>query len=167
MSREWALVIVLAVLALALVAARAGWLSRVKKYSGLPSLTDHVLVGVVSEEFGLFYVSTTEADSPLERVAVSPLAFRGMARVVVREDGVEISLPGEATASIRAADIGGVGVATWTIDKSVEEDGLIFLRWQWGNKLVESYFRAVDHPRDSVIDALNRLVNSTQESGVS
>lgn len=167
MTREWALVIVLIVLALALVAARAGWLSRVRKYSDFPSLTDSSLSGAVSEEFGLFYVSTTEAGSPLERVAVSPLAFRGNARVVVREDGLEISLPGEATASIPAIAIEGVGVATWTIDKSVEEDGLVFLRWQWGDQLVESYFRAVDHPRDSVIDALNRLVESTQESGVS
>ena len=167
MTREWALIIVLAVLALALFAARAGWLSRVRRYSALPSLTAQSLGGNVHAEFGLFYVATTEAESPLERVAVSPLAFRGHARVVVREDGLEISLPGEQIASISASEIAGVGVATWTIDKSVEEDGLIFLRWQWGNKLVESYFRAVDHPRDSVIDALNRLMTSTQESGVS
>ena len=167
MSREWALVIVLVVLALALIATRAGWLSRVKKYSDLPSLSDQSLTGPVLDEFRLFYVATTEADSPLERVAVSPLAFRGNARVVVREDGVEVILPGEPIGSIRAVDLVGVGIATWTIDKSVEHDGLIFLRWQWGNKQVESYFRAVDHPRDSVIDALNRLMTSTQESGVS
>lgn len=167
MTREWALVIVLILLAVALLAARAGWLSRERKYSGLPSLTTHSLDGEVREEFRLFYVATTEADSPLERIAVAPLAFRGRARVVVREDGMEIHLPGEAVASIPAAAVEGVGIATWTIDKSVEEDGLIFLRWQWGNKPVESYFRAVDHPRDSVIDALKRLVTNTQESGVS
>ena len=167
MTREIALVIVLIVLAIALYAARTGWLTRVKKYQHLPSLIEGSLAGDVIDEFHLFYVSTTEAGSPLERVAQRPLGFRGNAHLVVREDGVEIALPGEPTALIAGADVVGVGVATWTIDKGVEEDGLIFLRWNWGALPVESYFRAVDYPRDSVIDALQKVIPSTQESGVS
>jgi hypothetical protein len=166
-TREIALVIVLILLALALYAARAGWLTRVRKYQHLPSLIEGSLAGGVIDEFHVFYVSTAEADSPLERVARPPLGFRGNAHLVVREDGVEIALPGEPTALISGADIVGVGVATWTIDKSVEQDGLIVLRWNWGSLPVESFFRAVDYPRDSVIEALQKVIPSTQESGVS
>lgn len=167
MTREQALVLVLALLAIALFGLWWGWRNRTKKYADLPAITELALSGELCGQFNLFYVATTEQGSPLERVAVRPLAFRGRCHLGVHTDGLDVSIVGEPSAVIPVGDITGVGVATWTIDKSVEQDGLIFVRWQWGNRSVESYFRAVDHARDDVIDAVSQVVNQhSKESDV-
>jgi len=160
MTRELALVIVLALLAWALFALWRGWRSRVKKYGHLPPLTADV--GPVTRWFDLLYVATTEVGQPMERVAVAPLAFRGKARVGVAPGGVVIDVVGEGLAGIPAACVVGTGLATWTIDKAVDPDGLIFLRWTWGELAVESYFRVVDHPRDEVLGELHSVMSENK-----
>jgi hypothetical protein len=160
MTRELALVIVLALLAWALFALWRGWRSRVKKYGHLPPLTADV--GPVTRWFDLLYVATTEVGKPMERVAVAPLAFRGKARVGVAPGGVVIDVVGEGLAGIPAACVVGTGLATWTIDKAVDPDGLIFLRWTWGELAVESYFRVVDHPRDEVLGELHSVMSENK-----
>jgi len=165
MTRELALVIVLAPLAWALFALWRGWRSRVKKYGHLPPLAADV--GPVTRWFELLYVATTEVGKPMERVAVTPLAFRGKARVGVAPGGVVIDVVGEGPAGIPAAWVVGAGLATWTIDKAVDPDGLIFLRWTWGELAVESYFRVVDHPRDEVLGELHSVMSENKgESGL-
>jgi len=165
MTRELALVIVLALLAWALFALWRGWRSRVKKYGHLPPLAADV--GPVTRWFELLYVATTEVGKPMERVAVTPLAFRGKARVGVAPGGVVIDVVGEGPAGIPAAWVVGAGLATWTIDKAVDPDGLIFLRWTWGELAVESYFRVVDHPRDELLGELHSVMTENKgESGL-
>jgi len=165
MTRELALVIVLALLAWALFALWRGWRSRVKKYGHLPPLAADV--GLVTRWFELLYVATTEVGKPMERVAVTPLAFRGKARVGVAPGGVVIDVVGEGPAGIPAAWVVGAGLATWTIDKAVDPDGLIFLRWTWGELAVESYFRVVDHPRDELLGELHSVMTENKgESGL-
>ena len=160
MTRELALVIVLALLALALFALWRGWNRRVKKYGHLPPLDTEV--GPVTKWFDLLYVATTEVGKPMERVAVTPLAFRGKARVGASPGGVVIDVVGEGLANIPAAWVVGTGLATWTIDKAVDPDGLIFLRWMWGDLAVESYFRVVDHPRDEVLRELHSVMSENK-----
>lgn len=163
MSRELALVIVLALLAWALFAVWRGWRARRSKYSHLPSLSDS---GAAARKlFDVLYVATTEAGNPMERVAVSPLAFRGKAQLGVTGDGVIVDVRGEGRALIPSTSIEGAGVATWTIDKAVDPDGLVFLRWQWGELMVESFFRVVDHPRDEVIAELMSVVREDKGEG--
>ena len=101
----------------------------------------------------------------MERVAVSPLAFRGRAQLGVEDDGVTVDVRGEGRAHIPSSVIEGAGVATWTIDKAVDPDGLVFLRWQWGELMVESFFRVVDHPRDEVIAELMSVVREDRGEG--
>ena len=160
MTRELALVIVLALLAWALFALWRGWRSRVKKYGHLPPLAADV--GPVTRWFELLYVATTEVGKPMERVAVTPLAFRGKARVGVAPGGVVIDVVGEGLSGIPAAWVVGAGLATWTIDKAVDPDGSIFLRWMWGDLAVESYFRVVDHPRDQVLRELHGVISENK-----
>ena len=163
MSRELALVIVLALLAWALFAVWRGWRARRSKYAHLPLLSDSA--AVARSLFDVLYVATTEADNPMERVAVSPLAFRGRAQLGVEDDGVTVDVRSEGRAHIPSSVIEGAGVATWTIDKAVDPDGLVFLRWQWGELMVESFFRVVDHPRDEVIAELMSVVREDRGEG--
>jgi hypothetical protein len=49
------------------------------------------------------------------------------------------------------------GLATWTIDRAVEPEGLMMVRWQLGEQEVESYFRIVDGDVRVVVDAISSL----------
>lgn len=163
MTREIALIIVLGIAVWALFALWRGWRRRVGKYGDLPPLAEPS--GVVDQWFTLLYVATTEVGKPMERVAVAPLAFRAKAQLGTSAHGVTLKMTGEGDAFIPAAWIRGAGVATWTIDKAVEIDGLVFLRWQWGELPVESYFRVVDHPRDEVLAALSKVSQANDGKG--
>lgn len=163
MTRELALVIVLAIAAWALFALWRGWRRRVGKYGELPPLATPS--GVVDQWFSLLYVATTEAGKPMERVAMSPLAFRAKAQLGTSAEGVTLKITGEGDAFIPAQWVRGAGVATWTIDKAVDIDGLVFMRWQWGELPVESYFRVVDHPRDEVLAALSTVSQANDGKG--
>jgi hypothetical protein len=162
-TRELALVIVLAIAAWALFALWRGWRRRVGKYGDLPLLA--TAGGAVDQWFSLLYVATTEAGKPMERVAMSPLAFRAKTQLGISADGVTLKITGEGDAFIPTRWVRGAGVATWTIDKAVDIDGLVFLRWQWGELPVESYFRVVDHPRDEVLAALGKVSRANDGKG--
>jgi len=58
-----------------------------------------------------------------------------------------LDLAGTAPAFIALADIRGVGLASWTIDKGVDQDGLVFVRWDLGGTPVDTYLRADDPDR--------------------
>ncbi len=163
MTREIALFITLGILVLGLFAAWWGWRRRTKKYSHLPALPSaSSLSGTLLGSFSVMYMATTDRHNPLERIARSPLAFRSKALLLVRQDGVGVELFGEGDVAISRGSIVGVGVATWTIDKVVDSDGLVFIRWMWGPLEVESYFRVVDHPRDDVISAVQSITGRVE-----
>lgn len=91
------------------------------------------------------YVSTTALGSPLERIAIPGLSFKGWADVVVRRDGVTIAVTGEQPVEIASAQLRGTGSAGGRIGKVVERDGLSLLRWESGTgaeaRELESSFR--------------------------
>src|SRR5690606_8271410 len=96
-----------------------------------------------------FYVATTVADEPLNRIAVAGLGYRARASVAVHASGVSLAIPGQAPIFIPAADIRSVQKATWTIDRAVEQGGLILIRWVLGSEAadqreVDSYLRLGD-----------------------
>jgi hypothetical protein len=160
-TRELALAIVLVLLAWALFALWRGWRRRVSDYRDLPVLAHSG--GAVDQWFSVLYVATTEVGKPMERVAKAPLSFRGKTRMGVSAQGVTLDIAGEGDAFIPAQWVSGAGVATWTIDKAVDTDGLVFMRWKWGELAVESYFRVVDHPRDEVLAALTEVSNTAND----
>lgn len=156
MTREAALFVVLALGALALALAWWGWRGRVRRYRDIDLPTRPRPKGPALHEFALLYVATTEAQKPLERVAIAPLAFRSKALLSVYSDAFVVDLRGEGELVVGFDQVHGVGRATWTIDKVVEPEGLILVRFDWGPLRLESYFRAVDVSADEVIEALGR-----------
>lgn len=155
MTRELAGALMLALLAVALLLVWWGWRARVGRYRDLPVLVSSSSVSTRPERvYSLLYVATTEADSPLERIARRPLGFRARVHLGSGPEGVWLDIAGEDEIFIPSAQLRAVGRATWTIDRVVDSDGLIFLRWQWGERLVESYFRSVDFPADDIQQAI-------------
>lgn len=103
----------------------------------------------------LLYVATTRADAPLDRVTVAGLGFRARAVVTTAPSGIVLDLAGRGPVFIRKAAIRGVGRATWTIDRVVDADGLIFVRWVLGTTELDSYLRSTDP--DRLVTALTAL----------
>ena len=165
MTREAALWIMIAALIVLLFLAWRGWNNRVGRYAHLPALTPAgSFGGHPSRTFSLLYVATTEADKPMERVAKKPLAFRAQMHLGLGADALFLSIPGEDDVVLPAGVLLGVGRATWTIDRVVDGDGLVFVRWLWGDTAVDSYFRSVDYPADDIVATLEDLIPPTKGS---
>jgi hypothetical protein len=158
MNQEQAGLLMVALMVVALGLAWWGWRNRQRRYAPFQeALTFGVPTGESRYASEALYVATTEADKPLERVAAGPLTYRSKVRVSVHTDGVGIAFPGKKNVLI-APDSGlSVGRATWTIDRVVERDGLVMMRWDLGGTGVDSYFRFVDGNATAFIDSVTEL----------
>ena len=135
----WPALIVIAVIAVALVLMAIGWRNRRRRQAGLgPLPTPPAELGEILHEEDALYLATTRADAPLDRIAIRGLGFRAEARVTITASGVLLELVGESPLFIAASRLRGVGVATWTVDRGVEHDGLVFIRWALGDSAVET-----------------------------
>lgn len=103
----------------------------------------------------LLYVASTRAEAPLDWITIAGLGFRARATITTAPEGVVIDLAGRGPVFIPKASIRGVGRATWTIDRVVDTDGLIFLRWVLGTTEIDSYLRSTDP--DRLVTALSTL----------
>ncbi len=123
----------------------------------------------------LLYVATTRAEEPLQRIAVKGLGFRARAVLTVTDGGIRLDLAGTPPGFIPAAALQGVGRATWTIDRAVSNDGLVFVRWRDGaasadadaaaaaeGPALDSYFRSGDP--DALVAAIESLIPTTREA---
>lgn len=120
----------------------------------------------------LFYVATTRADEPLQRIAVNGLGFRARAVLTVTDGGIRLDLAGAQPGFIPPAALQGVGRATWTIDRAVSNDGLVFVRWRDGaapaddaaadGPALDSYFRSADP--DTLVAAIESLIPTPREA---
>jgi len=130
-------------------------LAPVPREPGAPALTEDLL-----------YVATTRADQPLQRIAVKGLGFRARAVLTVTAGGVLLDLAGGEPGFIPAAALQGVGRATWTIDRAVSSDGLVFVRWADGGAAdhlaLDSYFRSADP--DALVAAIHPLIPTPREA---
>ncbi len=154
MTQEIAGSMMLALMALSLGLALWGWRRRVVRYRGeAESLVREVPTSTAKIQLKSLYVATTEAGDPLERVAAGPLSYRAKARLAVPPEGLVVRIPGE-DAVLFPADGLQAGRATWTIDRVVETDGLVMVRWRLAGRDVDSYFRVVDGDADAFVDAL-------------
>lgn len=143
-----------------------GWRARGRRQSALstaPVPSDELLGELRLAVTGL-YVSTTTAGAPLDRVTLPGLGFRGRVAVSVFDAGVLIAVTGEPQVFITPARIRSVGTSTWTIDRVVEEGGLVRLDWTLESEQptpaadVESFFR-IENPEQSsrLIEAITAL----------
>lgn len=149
--------VVVVLLALAFTGMLLGWRARRRRQADLtePARPPAELGRLLLRD-DLFYVATTRADAPLERITVHGLGFRARAVVTVAAAGIRLDLAGEPAAFIPAADLCGVGRATWTIDRAVGKEGLVFLRWRLGETDVDSYLRPSDPP--ALVAAIGTLL---------
>ncbi|MDX2025212.1 hypothetical protein [Microcella sp.] len=122
-----------------------GWRARRRRQSGLarPVLAPASL-GSASVAADGWYVATTLADQPLERVAVHGLGFRARATAAVHLEGLVLGVQGQERILIATESLRGAGRATWAIDRVVERDGLILIGWMLGNTPVDTYLRVPD-----------------------
>jgi hypothetical protein len=102
-------------------------------------------------------VATTHTENPIERVAAGPLSYRSKARLRVHPEGLSVTIPGEKHFLMPSKTGLAAGLATWTIDRVVEPEGLVMVRWQLGASEVDSYFRIVDGNPVDLVNALGAL----------
>ena len=135
------------------VLAVRSWVTRSKAQSnqiGSPDFIDYSNHG----HSGL-YVATTFEDRPLDRVTAHGLGFAGKAVVGVSAVGVTVSRTGEKSFRIPTSSLIDISRTSAVIDKTVEKDGLLSLRWKLGQAVVESHFR---FPTSNERDLLGKAV---------
>jgi hypothetical protein len=155
-------VITVAFILLLLVGMLLGWRSRKRRQASVPR--PHKVPSDIGAEIltlDLFYVSTTVAGEPLNRIAVAGLGFRARAYITVAEKGIVLFIAGEPDAFIPLADVRGVERANVTIDRVVEDGGLVMLTWALGDQLVDSYLRVPEPSNTPVlVAAIEQLVGT-------
>jgi len=157
--------LVLAFLVVVLLLLALGWRNRRKRQSFLPPLSSvPAELGVLILESSGLYVATTLAGDRLERVAVRGLGFRSRVTLAVHENGIVLSIPGQTDSFIDAASTTAVSRSTWTIDRVVEDGGLVCLEWTLGETAVESFFRVEDS--QALTNALTQLTPPTLDNTV-
>lgn len=158
MSRDQWLILASVLIPLALIALGMvlGWRAlrrRSSDASGLAPVPSEPGETLYGED--LLYVATTRAEQPLQRIATAGLGFRARAELTVCTGGIRLDLAGAKPGFIAAAELLGVGRATWTIDRAVSNDGLVLVRWRQGALALDSYFRSADP--DSLVAALEQI----------
>ena len=137
-----------------------GWRARQRRQAGLaqPERVPED-IGDIHGVFDGFYVATTVAGEPLNRIAVRGLGYRSRARITVATSGIVLAIRGELDAFIPVSALREVTRATWTIDRVVEKGGLILVGWRLGatdnDTPVDSYFRL--DAASELLEALNLI----------
>jgi len=147
---------ILALLVVVFLLLARGWRARRRSQAalGVPAEPPADL-GTPTFSDDLLYVATTRADAPLDRITIAGLGYRARAVVSTAPSGIVLDLAGRGPVFIPKAAIRGVGRATWTIDRVVDTDGLIFVRWVLGTTEIDSYLRSTDP--DRLVTALTPL----------
>ena len=144
-----------------IVWAGVTWRNRAKaqdRQLATPEFTEFKDVGS-----GGFYVATTFADRPLDRVSAHGLGFAGKANVHVSESKVEVFRSGEQSFVISSSALVDLSRTAGVIDKVVEKDGLLSLRWQLGDAELESHFRFPNsQARDEIALKVSKLIVGTK-----
>ena len=144
-----------------IVWAGVTWRNRAKaqdRQLATPEFTDFSDAG----SSGL-YVATTFADRPLDRVSGHGLGFAGKANVNVSDSEVQVFRSGEKSFVINSSALVNLSRSSGVIDKVVEKDGLLSLRWQLGETELESHFRfANSQARDEIALKVTKLIVGTK-----
>lgn len=145
-----------------------GWRNRRRRQSAVarPVAAPAALGAAVLVAEG-WYVATTLADQPLERVAVHGLGFRARATAAVHPEGLVLAVRGRDPILLAPDTLRGVGRATWAIDRVVEKDGLILIGWMLGDTPVDSYLRVPDtEAARALIATVQSIVPATPAEGI-
>jgi hypothetical protein len=155
--------VVVVIVALAFAGMWFGWRARRRRQADVPALAAPPAdLNDVRRRDDLFYVATTRADAPLDRIAVHGLGFRARAQLTVAGTGIRLDIAGERPVFIPVSDLVGVGRATWAIDRAVSNSGLVFVRFRLGAGeadaavLVDAYVRPEDPA--GLVEAIEALL---------
>lgn len=166
MSREVAIAlwIVFALVILALMTI--AWRRRLRRDSALSAPLGVPEHAEVVDRHEVLYVSTTRHDEPLERLTISPLAYRARGEAAVTDRGLALCLDGAPTVFLASSRLVGVDRATLTIDRVVEPGGLVRVAWNANDDtVVDSYLRVADGDPKTFISELQRLVPAAPDTG--
>jgi hypothetical protein len=161
MSREGALVLMIAIAVVLLALMAWGWWRRARRDA--TPLTTAVLPAdaQILARFDGLYVATTRHGDPLERIAAPGLAFRSKAAILVTDAGVALDLPGQDRIVLPAARLAEVAQATLAIDRVVERDGLVRVTWRTdAGPSVDTYLRAQDASAAALADSIRPLLSA-------
>lgn len=157
--RDVAVAITIAVAVLILLSMYLAWRRRLRRDAvhvapmGVPEHAE------VLARHAVLYVSTTRHDQPLERLAITPLAYRARGELAVTDRGAALCLDGTPTVFLASAKLVQVDRATVTIDRVVEPDGLVRIAWNVDDAtIVDSYLRVTNGAPQNLISELQRLI---------
>lgn len=168
MTRELAIGIMITVALLVLAAMLLAWRRRMRRDSALTAPLGVPEHAEVERRDEVLYVSTTRHDQPLERLAISPLAYRSRGELAVTDRGVALCLDGAPTVFLASARLLKVDRATVTIDRVVEPGGLVRIAWSADDDtIVDSYVRLATGDPTNLISDLQRLVPVAPDTGAS
>jgi hypothetical protein len=156
--RDIAIAITIVVALLVLLTMLLAWRRRLRRDSSISAplgVPEHAEIGSRHE---VLYVSTTRHDQPLERLAISPLAYRARGELALTDRGVALCLDGAPTVFLASSRLVAVDRATVTIDRVVEPGGLIRIAWTADeDTVVDSYLRLTTGDPKNLISDLQRL----------
>lgn len=108
------------------------------------------------------YVSTTDAENTLDRIAAHGLGTRSAVAVGFVDGGVGFLRQGARSFVVPAEAIVGIGFGPGMVGKWMGRgDGLIVLRWKIGDRVVDTGVKA-RHPKEGArfAEAVEELVRS-------
>lgn len=164
MSREAATLVMLAIAVVLLVLLGFAWKKRLSQHQKIQApFGDFPAGATVRASYPGLYVASTLPDQPLERFSVKGLVYRSKADLVVSDWGIGLDLLGQRRIFIASSALISASVANVAIDRVVEPEGLLLLRWRLTPDLIiDSYFRPQQHSTKKLAQILTTLIPSTQ-----
>jgi len=164
MTREGALLLMIAIAIVLLALMAWGWRRRTRR-DAQPLTTVHDLPAdaAVTARYDGLYVATTRHGEPLERIAAPGLGFRSRADITIADAGIALDIPGQQRLVIAAEHITDVALATVAIDRVVEHDGLVRVSWctEVGT-VVDTYLRARDASSAALAECIRPLIHDSR-----
>lgn len=144
-------VLALVIAALGYLALR-GWRGAViAQQKLLPALPEVPQRSSSEAAFDCQYVVTTVADEPLNRVKVHGLGHRGKAQIRFAQAATEvqpaflvIERTGEQTLAVAVERLIDIALTNATLDRAVEKDGLVRVRWTANDHSFDTYLRVMN-----------------------
>lgn len=133
MDKAVGTVVVLTLIVAALTLMALSWQRRQRRDIALGMASTGGDRGMSIFSLTCFYVATTPASNPLERLGIPGLAFRARARISIESSCIVIEPRGEIATVISLAQIQNVREASVAIDRSAGLNSLTALDWTASN----------------------------------
>ncbi|ONI90220.1 transporter [Saccharothrix sp. ALI-22-I] len=146
MTRVLLSLAVLAILALCLYGMWHGWQRRARRQAEvLPEFPrPPAETGATMLETTGVYVGTTIGDDWQDRVAVGDIGHRAEATLRLTANGVLVERSGASALWIPKAQVRSARTARGLAGKVMTADGLLVVRWEFGDQVFDTGFRGDD-----------------------